>query len=258
MRQHNFKRIIGIVGGMGPLAGVLLQKYIIEATPAASDQDHLPVITYTNPQIPDRTASLLSAKKGDDFAIEIIKTIRVLQSAGAAIIGIPCNTAHLKFESIQAATDLPIINMVESVMREIEHGQGTLNAGLLATDGTIACGVYQKYAAKTDFILPDKAGQQVVMETIYRLKAGQNPDRHKLFGICDSLSRRGAAKIILGCTELSLIRDLLLQEQYPLVDALNILGNRLVRFSLSKTPPPLSVIRKTLPAATSLFYRPLA
>jgi aspartate racemase len=249
MQLSDTKNIIGIVGGLGPLAGVLLQKYIIEATPANRDQDHFSVITYTNPQIPDRTTSLLGPKKGLDFAEEIIKTIGILEQAGASIIGIPCNTAHARYEIIQNACNIPVVNMVKEVVRLFDTENGS-NIGLLATDGTIASDVYQKSSLNTKWIIPNKLEQALVMDTIYSIKAGRKPHIEAIINICNNLLFRGADRIILGCTELSIIQDALIKAKLPLLDSLRILAKILINQTAQQATTSKIFTQKTLQVAT--------
>ena len=88
---------IGIVGGMGPMAGVYLQQLIIEATPAERDQDHFEVVCFTNPHVPERMRSL-AEDGGRRYAEAVRASARLLVHAGATHIVIPCNTAHARLE----------------------------------------------------------------------------------------------------------------------------------------------------------------
>lgn len=247
MNKNNREKIIGIVGGLGPLAGVLLQKFIIEATPANRDQDHFSVITYTNPQIPDRTTSLFGPQNGNDFAVEIIKTISVLEQAGASVIGIPCNTAHAKYQMIQKACGIQIVNMVNEVTRVLENIN---SVGLLATNGTIASDVYQKNSIGKKWILPNGIEQTLIMDTIYSIKAGRKPRLETVINICDNLISRGAETIVLGCTELSVIQDSLIKEKLPITDSLRILAKSLIDQSVNQINGSEKITQKILLGAT--------
>lgn len=220
---------------MGPLAGVLLQKYIIDKTPASKDQEHLPVITYTNPQIPDRTANLIDPKLNADFVPEIIRTINVLESMGASVIGFPCNTAHSKFDQITYNSAPFVVNMVKSTLERIDNYE---KIGILATDGTIASKVYEKYADGKVIVIPDSFAQKNVMETIYTIKAGGPPPLSKIYGSAKNLINKGATKIVLGCTELSTVKEFFLKEEIDFVDSLEILAEELVINALATETMP--------------------
>jgi hypothetical protein len=91
--------IIGIVGGVGPLAGLDLQAKIIAQTVAARDQDYLPVISVSWPgPIPDRTEYLLG-RVADNPAHAIMAQLRLLASMGATVAAIPRPTRHLRRRS---------------------------------------------------------------------------------------------------------------------------------------------------------------
>jgi len=228
--QNNPKKTIGIIGGVGPMAGVLLQKLIIEMTPAHKDQEHIPVITYTNPNIPDRTASLLGPKAGMDFVFEIQKTANILARAGAQIIALPCNTAHARFVEIQKGVPVPIINMVFETVNIIRKKYGNPQVGLLATDGTIFSGIYQSVAPDIEWLLPSKEDQKEVMKTIYGIKSGSNIEA-SIIKVTRNLVERGAEVIITGCTELSLIYSKLIVTAIPvpIVDSSRTLAKTLVK-----------------------------
>jgi len=230
MKIENQQRI-GIVGGMGPMAGVLLQKLIIEATPAARDQDHLQVICFTNPQIPDRTTSL-QEDGGASYLEAVIETAQTLYLAGATILIIPCNTAHARFDDLQRVIPLPILNIVELTAKRIaEQYGGAARIGLLATDGTIQAGLYQKVLGRYGIIcaVPSEENQKKVMQAIYTIKAGNHNSALRLCrSAIKELMRGGGQYILLGCTELSLCFEEIQKAKYTVVDPLRIVAQLLV------------------------------
>src|SRR5690625_2385799 len=136
------RRTIGILGGMGPLATVDLYQKIIQATPARTDQEHLPVIIHADPSVPDRTEALLEG--GEDPTPWLIHGAQNLANAGADFIVIPCNTAHAFRDRIQEACPVPVVDMIDESARAVrEIAPVAAVAGILATSGTIAAGLYQ-------------------------------------------------------------------------------------------------------------------
>ncbi len=212
------------------MAGVLLQKLIIEATQAKRDQDHIPVITYTNPQIPDRTASLFGPLRGKDFARAIKETAQVLETAGATVIGIPCNTSHARFAEIQAGVGVPVLNMIEKTTDVIRAKYGRTKVGLLATSGTVAAQVYQRENLDLDWIVPSTINQELVMKTIYAIKAGEPRTGKNLTPAIRQMQEEGAEVIVLACTELSLLYPLFIADfpDVPFVDSSHVLARSLV------------------------------
>ena len=135
--------MLGVLGGMGPMATIDFLGKVTEATPALRDQDHLDIITVSAASIPDRTAAILG--RGPDPLPELLGALRRLERAGASVVAIPCNTAHRWHASLQAATALPILHIVDALAEALGNLHvGTGRIGLLATDGMIAAGLYQE------------------------------------------------------------------------------------------------------------------
>ncbi len=225
---------IGIIGGMGPMAGVLLQKLIIEATPAAKDQDHIQVICFTNPQIPDRTKSL-EEDDGKKFIREIQSAGNLLVSIGCNLLVIPCHTAHTRLSEIRDGIPVPVLNMVTLGLDYVakHFGAGT-RMGLCATDGTIKEDVYRKAAQEygLQLVIPADTCQREVMRVIYDIKAGRVSNLNEAAPkITRHLKDNGAEIVILGCTELSLYFDDFLAGGVPIVDPLRITAKYLVEIN---------------------------
>jgi len=225
------EKIIGILGGMGPLATVELFRRIVEKTPAERDQDHPRIIIYNNPKIPDRTAFILG--NGEDPRPELIDSARKLESWGADFIIMPCNTAHFFAETIQKAVSIPLVNMIEETAKKIEE-MGLRKVGLLATDGTIKGLIYHRalLSRGVQIAVPNKNDQKRVMEAIYEgVKAGNlELGRKLLLEVARKLERR-VDGIIAGCTEVSVALkpdDL----SVPLIDSLDVIAEKAVRLAL--------------------------
>jgi aspartate racemase len=229
--RENYR--IGILGGMGPSAGVLLQQLIIEATPANKDQDHIQVVCFTNPQIPDRTVSL-KENDGKKFVAAISESIKILEKAGVDVLVLPCNTSHARLREIQKETILPIMDMVNLTVLSLQsRGFDTKKIGVLATNGSVTENVYQNSLAKYNLlpVLPSPVFQEKLMKLIYAIKSGINSSfaLDGLEKIICHLTNSGAEIIILGCTELSLYAKELRKKGHPIVDPLLIVAQELVR-----------------------------
>jgi aspartate racemase len=202
---------LGVVGGVGPAATVDFLRKLISNTAAHRDQDHLKVLVEQNPQIPDRTDYLLG--KGTDPTLALYATCRKLQAGDADVIAIPCNTAHAFIDSIQPHLDIPIINMLGATVSHIRQRFPTLQeAGLLATSGTLASGIYHHALQKQGLreLVPPPALQERLMRAIYGesgIKAGftSGPCVDEIHSVIDELVSRGVQVVILGCTELPLV-----------------------------------------------------
>ena len=197
------RKIIGVIGGMGPLATVDLYRKIVEHTKADCDQAHVRTIIDSNTNIPDRTAALLAG--GESPARELQSSARLLERAGAQVLVMPCHTAHCFYDEVQAAVQVPVLNMIDLTVQELKR-RGIARAGLLATDGAVQSGIYQQHfeGSGMELLLPDPEGQAALMDMIYAgVKAGcESYDTQAVRTALDTLMERGAQALILGCTEL--------------------------------------------------------
>ena len=198
-------KTIGIIGGMGPLATVDLYSRIVMRTKAQKDQEHIHVIIDSNTDIPDRTKAILGG--GIDPAVELIKSAKRLEQAGADFLIMPCNTAHFFIDKIKENVSIPFINMIEETVKHTfdKYGRDVV-VGLMATDGTIKSKIYENYyrdmGIKT--VIPEKT-QDKIMKFIYDIiKSGKYEEGTDLFFECvNELKCMGADAFLLGCTELS-------------------------------------------------------
>ena len=199
------KRVIGIIGGMGPLATADLFQKIILHTQAQRDQDHLRVLIDNNTNIPDRTAAILQG--GDSPVPQLTASARGLEAMGADLLIMPCNTAHYYHARVQEAVGIPVLHMIALTCQALRR-RGISRAGLLATDGTLQTGIYQRQFAGSGIQLLEPTGQaqQAVMDVIYQgVKAGKmDYDTSAFRGAIDELLAQGAETLILGCTALPL------------------------------------------------------
>ena len=213
------------------MAGVLLQRLIIENTPAKRDQDHVQVVCFTNPKIPDRTQSL-AQDGGASYVSSVIESLSILEKAGCDSALIPCNTAHTRMEEITASTPLNVLDMVLLTVEELT-ALNIKKVGLLATDGTIESALYRKNAA-FEWVLPDDENQRVVMEVIYAIKAGDMLGaEERIDFLLAYLFGEGVQAVVLGCTELSLFFEKF-HQKYRIIDPLRILARESVRVALQR------------------------
>mgnify|MGYP005865331931 CR=1 FL=1 len=213
------KKTIGILGGMGPLATADLFQKITLLTEAETDRDHIRVYIDSNANIPDRTAAILS--NGPDPVPEMASALRNLEACGADCVIMPCNTAHNFYDAVASSVSIPVLHMI-AVTRDALKARGIKCAGLLATDGTVQTGIYQRTfeGSGVTLLTPDNADDQAaVMDIIYNgVKAGDlTHDATAFRAACEHLLARGAEVLILGCTELPPAFDIY-HLDYPNVD----------------------------------------
>jgi len=206
-KQKSPDRMIGILGGMGPEATLDLYRHIIDLTPATRDQDHIRVLIYSNPKIPDRTNAI--AGSGNTPLPDLIESAKVLEKGGAGIIAMPCNTAHYFLPQMRQEVSIPILDMIEETclrIRKILAGANTV--GLIASTGTVHSGVYHKHLARMgiEILIPTNADQQRIQAAIGQVKAGERNRRTQAIFQSNGalLVEAGAKAVILGCTEVPL------------------------------------------------------
>ncbi|HBO39179.1 MAG TPA: aspartate racemase [Pasteurellaceae bacterium] len=199
------KNVIGILGGMGPAATVDMCQKFLQLTPATCDQAHIPLLISSIPDIPDRSACILHG--GEDPISAMTEYVKRLEAGGATCIIIACNTAHYWFDRLKEKASVEMLSMIDTVVDEVVMS-GCKNIGLLATDATLASGLYkQKLEARgLNCIYPSDDGRKDVMKSIYLLKAGETQESVRLIvKQRDELIKQGVELIILGCTEVPII-----------------------------------------------------
>jgi aspartate racemase len=238
---------IGVVGGVGPFAGIDLLGKIASQTMAGRDQEHLTVLNWSQPgTIVDRTEFLLG-EVTENPAFSLASQVRQLAHMGAGVVGIPCNTAHaprifrqIRAELAGADCNVLLLHMIEEVGRFLQENLPNVSrVGVLGTTGTYRAGVYSAILEPLGFtaVLPPIALQNekihpAIYDPIYGIKACGNVTvqarTNLLLGI-EQLKQAGAEAIILGCTELSLALSELGAAGPPLIDPTLILARALIR-----------------------------
>ncbi|MFS4447859.1 aspartate/glutamate racemase family protein [Maribacter sp. 2307UL18-2] len=245
----NVDKVIGIVGGMGPEAGVDLVSSIYKNTQAFLDQDHLSVILMSFPKyLEDRTAFIMK-KKSINPALNIVKIILKLERAGATLIGIACNSSYspsihevILAELKKKNSKVKLLNMPYETCQYIKKEHPDLSRiGVISTNGTYHSGVYHNILRNLNFevIIPDYNFQhniinQVIYNSDYGIKANSSSVISKkveeqLQKILNYFEYKKVDAVILGCTELALI-----PENYYHTDILLFNSNELFAKALIK------------------------
>ena len=227
------EKTLGILGGVGPLATIYFEDLIIKMTDASSDQEHIPMLVYNHAQIPDRTAYILDSSQPNPLPV-MQQDARMLERCGCDVIVIPCNTAHYFYEEIQKSVNVPILNILEETVSHCEQTIPDLKKiGVLATEGTIRSQAYQQIIEKHGLSceLPTEEELKTLMDIIYnQVKAGKEVDIYAFQHIIHEMKKRGADAVVLGCTELSVIKKDFNIDRYDVVDSLACLAGASIRF----------------------------
>ena len=225
-------RTVGILGGMGPEATVLLMQRVIAAVPARDDADHIPLIVDQNPQVPSRIAHLIEGT-GPDPAPVLAQMARRLETAGAEALAIPCNTAHHCLDTIRAAVAIPVLDMVAASARAARAaaGQGA-RVGLLASPAVAKVGLFDRALAAEGLRVIHPAAGDDLLAAIRTIKAeGAAPAaRGALLRASEALLKDGAEVQLIACTEFSLIADALAPGVTG-IDTLDVLVGEIVDFA---------------------------
>ncbi|MBS8122019.1 aspartate/glutamate racemase family protein [Candidatus Vampirococcus lugosii] len=223
---------LGILGGMGAIAGLYFNQRLIEKTFAKNDLENIETILYTKPDIPDRTCAILN--NGISPLTKINEGIKSLEEQGCTHIVIACNTAHHFFDEF-IVKKANLINIVNETVKYLKS-KGLKKPLLLGTNGTFQAGVYDKYCQKFDISLIKltKQNQEIIMKAIYSVKAGKSFEAinffYKSFLNSEKLQKKyGFDSVIYACTEISYIfgKDSFF-EKIPSFDPIEIVCQQII------------------------------
>ena len=212
--------MIGILGGMGTQAGLDFCNKLAILNRGKIDQEYPLFLLYNKSNIPGRPESIgiqtgklsnrstnnVSKIKYNKVLKGLLKGCKLLEKNKCKFIVIPCNTAHYWFDDLQKKIRIPIISMPKVVyFNAIKTCKKNSKIGLLATDGTLKTGIYNKFFDKNyKLINPNKFIQsRNVNKAIKLVKMGKIREAEKAIKpAVNYLIKKKCKKIILGCTEL--------------------------------------------------------
>jgi aspartate racemase len=233
-------KILGVLGGMGPLASAHFMLRLTLLTPADRDQDHIPTILWSDPRIPDRIAALKGT--GPDPLPWLLHGINGLRQAGCGAIVVPCNTVHAWISEMSDAAEVPILHIVDAAaadLRRLGIGRGTI--GVMGTVPTLAMRLYQDRleAEGWDCIQPDaQEMERLVLPAIAMVKVNHLVEAYApLMEAVNNLAARGATAVVLGCTELPLAMQAGPSSALhaPVVDSIDALARAAIGWAKSAT-----------------------
>ncbi len=229
-------KVLGVLGGMGPLASAQFMLRLTLLTPAERDQEHIPTVLWSDPRVPDRTLGKLSG--GADPLPWLVRGLEGLQRAGCGAVAIPCNTAHGWYDEMRAAANVPILHIVDAAaaeLRRLEIAPGRV--GVMGTQATLNMRLYQDRLAKDGWtcIVPEQDQMdRLVSPAIALVKANRVADAYApLASVARSLSQRGATAVVLGCTEIPLGLQAGPRLELPVVDTIDALATAAIAWARS-------------------------
>ncbi len=199
---------LGVIGGLGPMTTSYFIKMVVEMTDAKTDQEHIEMIIYHCPDIPDRTSYILGTSQEDPVP-KMAEAGRELARQKAGLIAIPCVTASCFYHRLREAVPVRIINAPQEICSYVS-ARGYQCVGLMATTGMVESGLFQQafQSSGCRLALPSEERQKDLMHVIYEnIKANRPVDMERFSAVAKELRQRGAQLLLLGCTELSIIRE---------------------------------------------------
>lgn len=220
---------VGVMGGLGPMASVYFYKMVVDMTDAKTDQEHVDMIITNRATTPDRSAYILG-QSDDNPVYVLVEDAQKLEKFGVDFIVITCNTAHYFYDKINKSVNIPVLSIVEETVKYAKEN-GHKKLGILATTGNIKTKLYQDMCEKFDmdyFVLDDEK-QEKVMEIIYDdIKSGKPADMNKFDKLVNHLKENGCDGVVLGCTELSILKNDNNLDNSFYIDSLEVLATQTI------------------------------
>lgn len=229
MARHD--HLVGVLGGMGPAATADFYAKLIRRTPATRDQDHLRVVIWADPTVPDRVAAVIDGSSQPYPAM--LAGAERLRDLGATLVAMPCHTAHAFLPQLRADTGLRFLDMVEETVIElVRRDDPGGSVGLLGTRATVHSGLYQDRLrqAGLEVAVPSEPVQEQVDVAIRKVKLDTpTAAAEHLRRAVEAMAEEGSARIVLACTELPLAAAQLAPGPAEVLDPTDLLAAAVVR-----------------------------
>ena len=226
-------KFIGILGGMGTKATTYFYNELIGRSTGRNDQDHLKVILFNHSKIPDRTHYILHKEKSP--VKELVEGVKVLNDAGVDFIVVPCNTAHYFYEDMARSVDVPILHMIHEIGKVISSSETRdKKIGILATTGVVRSEIYSKILGLYDLktVFPNDMEQSLINDFIYEIKKGSSRNFTEFNDFLEKFFlENNLTHIVLGCTELSLVKNKIVRREIEIIDSTELLVEKTYEYS---------------------------
>lgn len=229
------KKFFTILGGMGTLATESFVRVLDARTPTHNDQDYFDYLVVNHASVPDRTSWILDHNQPSPLP-PLLEDIEQQSQLKPAFFVLACNTAHYVYQELQAATEIPIINMLQTTVDAIKTLQPhAKRVGLLATPGTLESGLYDQYvlAAGYELVKPTPELIGLTEDLIYNdIKQAGHSDNDKYHTLVKRMSEElNCDIVILGCTELSYAEEMDPETTYPVADSQSLVVNKTIELA---------------------------
>ncbi|MCR4470895.1 aspartate/glutamate racemase family protein [Burkholderia sp. SCN-KJ] len=225
--------LVGVLGGMGPLATVDFMHRVMRLTRARCDQEHLPMVVANLTQTPDRSRAIIDG--GPDPLPALLEGVALLNRCGVDVIAIPCNSAHHWYAPLRERSAAPILHIVDASVAALPAG--VRRVAVLATGGTLVSGFYQAALRARGFepVMPDVAAQRDIAACIAAVKAGKiDASVRCLSRALAMLARRDVGVAVMGCTEIPIAARAVRDTPFALVDSTNELARATVAYAAER------------------------
>ncbi len=235
--------LIGVLGGMGPLATVDFMEKVVRLTHAACDQEHLPLLVASLPYIPDRSLAILDG--GEDPLPAMLSGIDLLNRNEVGVIAIPCNSAHHWYAQLQARSAAPILHIGEACVNAIQGP--AQRVAIMGTSGMIAAGFYQEALVARGMtpVVPDDVTQARLDASVKAAKANDIDEATvQLSAALAMLIAQGVRAAVMACTEIPLAARNLSAPPITLIDSTLELARATVAFAMARgwnSPPQVAL-----------------
>ncbi len=229
------EHFFSILGGMGTMATESFVHLLNERVVTHKDQDYLNYVLFNHATVPDRTAYILDATNDSPlpYLLDDIEKQNLLKPD---FIVLTCNTAHHFFDTLQAATPIPILHMPKEAVKEVLKQKEVGKVAFFGTTGSVKAGIYetQMRQAGLEVYIPTEKLQDKINHLIYHdIKENDFLNQSLYVEILKDAVDAGCKQIILGCTELSLMEASFGQHDYPVIDAQSVLVDRTIERALA-------------------------
>lgn len=237
------ENFFSILGGMGTMATESFVRLINHRTKASKDQEYLNYVLFNHATVPDRTAYILDREQESPmpYLLDDVEKQNLLKPN---FIVLTCNTAHYFFAELQAATEIPILHMPREAANELVRQNTTGKVAILGTEGSMKAGIYEKEVRQLGFeaVIPNAQLQAKINHLIYHdIKESDYLNKELYYEIlAEAVARFDCEKIILGCTELSLMQEYVGENEYPVIDAQSILADQTIARALQHRQATIS------------------
>ncbi len=237
------ENFFSILGGMGTMATESFVRLINHRTKASKDQEYLNYVLFNHATVPDRTAYILDREQESPmpYLLDDVEKQNLLKPN---FIVLTCNTAHYFFDELQAATEIPILHMPREAANELVRQNTTGKVAILGTEGSMKAGIYEKEVRQLGFeaVIPDAQLQAKINHLIYHdIKESDYLNKELYYEIlAEAVARFDCEKIILGCTELSLMQEYVGENEYLVIDAQSILADQTIARALQHRQATIS------------------